>query len=574
MKVELSSIKELWGYLSPKRKKQFFALFSLMILGSFSEFVSIGLVIPFLAAMTNPEVVFNNGYIQPFIQYFSISSKDEILLPMVVLFASFAIFSGALRVTILWSIARLSYATGADLNIDIYKKVLGQEYEEHVSSSSSHLINIVITKTRLVVTGVIYPVLTVLTSVFIALVILILLLIVDPVVSLLSASVFGLTYVLIVRFTRRNLLTNSKKIANNSTRLITFVQESLGGIRDIIIDSAHNKIHKKFRDVDIELQRAEGDNLFIGQSPKYLMESIGMALIAFIAYFLSQKDGHINQFIPILGVMALSAQRLLPLLQQIYFGISSIRSVGSSLEDVLVLLRKPFQEHVMPSQYLRLDFNDNIKLENISFRYKGGENDVFSNINLTINRGDCIGIIGDSGCGKSTLLDLIMGLLQPTHGNLIVDNKVVDSHNINQWRANIAHVPQSVFLVDDSIESNIAFFYVNDEIDKGLVLRAVENSQLSNFTDLLPNGLQTSVGEMGDKLSGGQKQRIGLARAMYKNSEVYILDESTSALDTKTEEKIMKSINSLSKDKTVIMVAHRTSTLQNCNKIYKLESNQ
>ena len=507
-------------------------------------------------------------------KYFSIPSKDEILLPMVVLFASFAIFSGALRVVILWSIARLSYATGADLNIDIYKKVLGQEYEEHVSSSSSHLINIVITKTRLVVTGVIYPVLTVLTSVFIALVILILLLIVDPVVSLLSASVFGVTYVLIVRFTRRNLLTNSKKIANNSTRLITFVQESLGGIRDIIIDSTHNKVHKKFRDVDIELQRAEGDNLFIGQSPKYLMESIGMALIAFIAYFLSQKDGHINQFIPILGVMALSAQRLLPLLQQIYFGISSIRSVGSSLEDVLVLLRKPFQEYIMPSQYLRLDFNDNIKLENVSFRYKGGENDVFSNINLTINRGDCIGIIGDSGCGKSTLLDLIMGLLQPTHGNLRIDNEVVDSHNINQWRANIAHVPQSVFLVDDSIESNIAFFYVNDEIDKDLVLRVVGNAQLSDFTDRLPNGLQTSVGEMGDKLSGGQKQRIGLARAMYKNSEVYILDESTSALDTKTEEKIMKSINSLSKDKTVIMVAHRTSTLQNCNKIYKLENNQ
>ena len=574
MRVELRSIKELWGYLSPKRKRQFFALFFLMILGSFSEFVSIGLVFPFLGAMTNPEVVFNSNYIQPFIQYFSISSKDELLLPMVILFASFAIFSGALRVLIIWSIARLSYATGADLNIAIYKQVLGQEYEAHVSSSSSHLINIVITKTRLVVTGVIYPLLTVLTSAFIALVILILLLVVDPVISLLSALIFGLTYTLIVRFTRRNLLTNSKKIADNSTKLITFVQESLRGIRDIIIDSAHSKVHKKFRNVDIELQRAEGDNLFIGQSPKYLMESIGMALIAFIAYFLSQKDGHINQFIPILGVMALSAQRLLPLFQQIYFGISSIRGVGSSLEDVLTFLRKPFQEHILPSQYLRLDFNDNIKLKNVSFRYKGDKNNVFSNINLTINRGDCIGIIGDSGCGKSTLLDLIMGLLQPTHGSLMVDNNVIDSHNINQWRTNIAHVPQSVFLVDDSIESNIAFFCAADEIDKDLVLRVVGNAQLSNFSNRLPSGLQTSVGEMGDKLSGGQKQRIGLARAMYKNSEVYILDESTSALDTKAEEKIIKSINSLSKDKTVIMVAHRTSTLQNCNKIYRLEKNR
>jgi ATP-binding cassette, subfamily B, bacterial PglK len=574
MKSELSSIKELWGYLSPKRKKQFFALFTLMILGSFSEFVSIGLVIPFLAAMTNPEMVFNNDYIQPFIKFFSISNKDEILLPMVVLFGSFAIFSGALRVTILWSIARLSYAAGADFNINIYKKVLGQGYEEHISDSSSHLINIIITKTRFVVTGVIYPVLTILTSVFIGVVILILLLIVDPVVSLLSASVFGLTYMILVRLTRRNLFTNSKKIADNSTRLITFVQESLGGIRDIIIDSAHDKVHKKFRDVDIELQRAEGDNIFIGQSPKYLMESIGMASIAFIAYFFSQTDGSINQFVPILGVMALSAQRLLPLLQQVYFGISSMRGVGSSLEDVLMLLRKPFQEHIKSSQNMHLNFYSNIKLENIGFRYKGSKNDVFSNINLTINRGDCIGIIGDSGCGKSTLLDIIMGLLKPTYGNLKIDNRVVDNQNINQWRANIAHVPQSVFLVDDSIEFNIAFLYENHEIDKDLIFTVVEKAQLSDFTDSLPNGLQTSVGEMGDKLSGGQKQRIGLARAMYKNSDVYILDESTSALDTKTEEKIMKSINSLSKDKTVIMVAHRISTLKNCNKIYKLQKNQ
>jgi ATP-binding cassette, subfamily B, bacterial PglK len=524
--------------------------------------------------MTNPEVIFTNHYVQPFLQYFNIVSEDEMLLPFVVLFAGFAILSGAIRVTILWSIAKLSYATGADLNIDIYQKVLGQDYETHVSSSSSKLINVVITKTRLVVTGVIYPLLTVLTSIFIASVILLLLLIVDPVASLLSALVFGLTYVLIVRFTRKNLLTNSRKIAENSTKLISFVQESLGGIRDIIIDSAHNKVHKKFRDVDIELQRAEGSNLFIGQSPKYLMESIGMALIAFIAYFLSQKDGHINQFIPILGVMALSAQRLLPLLQQIYFGISSIRSVGSSLEDVLVLLRKPFSEHIFPSQYSRLDFNDNIKLKNVSFRYKGDKNNVFENINLTINQGDCVGITGDSGCGKSTLLDLIMGLLQPTHGNLIVDNKVVDSSNIYQWRANISHVPQSVFLVDDSIESNIAFFYANDEIDKDLVLKVAENAQLSDFIDRLPNRFQTSVGEMGDKLSGGQKQRIGLARAMYKNSEVYVLDESTSALDEKTEEKIIQSINSLGNEKTVIMVAHRISTLKNCNKIYKLQGNE
>ena len=573
MKIEIRSIKELWSYLSLSRKRQFFALFLLMILGSFSEFISIGLIIPFLGAMTNPEVIFTNHYVQPFLQYFNIVSEDEMLLPFVVLFAAFAIFSGMLRVLILWSIARLSYATGADLNIDIYQKALGQDYETHVSSSSSQLINVIITKTRLVVTGVIYPLLTVITSIFIASVILLLLLLVDPLVSLMSALVFGLTYVLIVKLTRKNLLNNSEKIAKNSTKLINYVQESLGGIRDIIIDSSHIKVHKKFKDVDIALQRSEGNNLFIGQSPKYLMESIGMALIAFIAYFLSQKDEGMDQFIPILGVMALSAQRLLPLLQQIYFGISSIRGVKSSLNDGLELLRKPSKNYIDSSQVKPLKFNHHIKLEDVSFSYKGSKVGIFSGINLTIEKGDCIGLIGDSGCGKSTILDILMGLLLPTQGRLIVDGKKIDSNNIIQWRSNISHVPQSVFMTDDSIENNITFFN-QKVIDSSLISKAIEDSQLDYFINKLPNGLKTTVGEMGDKISGGQKQRIGLARAMYKNSDIYILDESTSALDEKTEEKIIQSINSISDEKTIIMVAHRTSTLKNCNKIYKLQNNQ
>jgi len=264
---------------------------------------------------------------------------------------------------------------------------------------------------------------------------------------------------------------------------------------------------------------------------------------------------------------------LLPLLQQIYFGISSIRGVKSSLNDVLELLRKPSKNYIDSSQVKPLKFNHHIKLEDVSFSYKGSKVGIFSGINLTIEKGDCIGLIGDSGCGKSTILDILMGLLLPTQGRLIVDGKKIDSNNIIQWRSNISHVPQSVFMTDDSIENNITFFN-QKVIDSSLISKAIEDSQLDYFINKLPNGLKTTVGEMGDKISGGQKQRIGLARAMYKNSDIYILDESTSALDEKTEEKIIQSINSISDEKTIIMVAHRTSTLKNCNKIYKLQNNQ
>jgi len=572
--MEFALIKELWGFLSQKRKKQYYFLFFLIVVGSLSEFVSIGLVIPFLAAIATPEVVFNSPYAQPLIIFLDISNKDEMLLPMVVLFSSAAIISGIMRVTLLWFTARLSYSTGADLNLDIYKKVLSQNFETHVSNVSSEVINTVINKTRLVVTGVIYPSLSIISSTFIAIIILFLLIMVDPVISTSSIFIFGVIYLFIIKFSRINLSQNSITIAKNSTRLILFLQESLGGIRDIIIENAHKKFYQNFQDTDFKLQRAESDNLFIGQSPKYFMEAAGMVLIALIAFYLTKSSADVVQSIPILGVLALSAQRLLPLLQQMYFGYSSIKGVGKSLEDILVILRKFYHEMPDSKSVKKVSFSSSLELNKISFRYPNSPRNVFTNLNLNINQGDCIGLIGDSGCGKSTLLDIIMGLLTPTSGEIIIDGVTLEKKNMQGWQSNIAHVPQSVFLINESIEKNIAFLYDENEINSDLIKEVVERSQLSDFVFNSLKGIKTTVGEMGDKLSGGQKQRIGLARAMYKKPSVFIFDESTSALDGKTEEKIIQLINSSYKGKTIIMVAHRSSTLKNCNKIYKLDNNK
>lgn len=571
--MEFSLIKELWNLLSQTRKRQYYFLFFLMALGALSEFVSIGLVIPFLGAIATPEVIFNSPYSQHIIEYLDISTKEEMLLPMVVLFSCMAIISGAIRISLMWLTARLSYSTGADINLNIYKKVLSQNFETHVSSESSEVINTVIHKTRLVVTSVIYPSLTILSSIFISFFILFLLVLVDPVISIGSILVFGLMYLFIVRFSRMNLSQNSKTIAKNSTRLILFLQESLGGIRDIIIENAHNKFYLNFKNTDVKLQRAEGDNLFIGQSPKFFMESAGMVLIAIIAFYLTRNSGSIVQSIPVLGVLALAAQRLLPLLQQMYFGFSSIRGVGESLENVLVILRQTYYEMPDPKLVKKVSFLSSIELKGVGFRYANESRDVFTNINLDISQGDCIGIIGDSGCGKSTLLDLIMGLLGPTQGEISIDGVSLSKDNMQGWQSHIAHVPQSVFLINESIEKNIAFLYDESEININLIQEVVKRAQLNDFVASCDKGIKMNVGEMGDKLSGGQKQRIGLARAMYKKPSVFIFDESTSALDEKTEEKIIQSINSY-KGKTIIMVAHRSSTLKNCNKIYKLENNK
>ena len=272
--------------------------------------------------------------------------------------------------------------------------------------------------------------------------------------------------------------------------------------------------------------------------------------------------------------MALSAQKLLPLVQQIYFGLSSVRGVGKSLEDVLIVMRKPINEDANTENLNKFLFSKNIELRNISYRYPKELKDVLSNINLKINHGDCIGIIGDSGCGKSTLLDIIMGLLKPSSGEFYVDGTKLDKHGLQSWQSNIGHVPQSIFLTNESIEKNIVFLDEEVDIDKERLRKAIKDSQLEEFLLKPHSQPKGSIGDMGEKLSGGQRQRVGLARAMYKKPAVFILDEATSALDKKTEQKIIESIFKSQKGSTVIMVAHRLSSLKNCNKIFKFENNK
>ena len=572
--MELKLIKELWTYISSQRKKQFYFLVFLIFLGSLSEFISIGLLIPFITAISNPEIVFDNKYAYPLITYLNITSDHDLLVAMVSLFASAALLSGVLRVMLIRNISKLSYMTGADLNINIYKRTLSQNYEAHIGADKSEVINKIINKTRLIVTGVIYPLLTILSSFFIGSVILALLIFVSPLTTMLVVSFIGLIYVFIIKFTRVNLSQKSEIIAKNSSQLVLFIQESLGNIRDIIIDNVHFKFYQKFDDIDSPLQQAESDILFIGQSPKYLMESAGMILIAIIAFFLAKDSKNFDQALPVLAVMALSAQKLLPLVQQIYYGLSSVRGVGKSLEDVLIIMRRPINEYGKTENLNKFLFSKNIELKNISYRYPKESKDALSNINLKINHGDCIGIIGDSGCGKSTLLDIIMGLLKPSSGEFYVDGTKLNKHTLQSWQSNIAHVPQSIFLTNESIEKNIVFLDEEVDIDKDRLRKAINDSQLEEFLLKPSSQSKSSIGDMGEKLSGGQRQRVGLARAMYKKPAVFILDEATSALDKKTEQKIIESIFKSQRGSTVIMVAHRLTSLKNCNKIFKFENNK
>ena len=296
-----------------------------------------------------------------------------------------------------------------------------------------------------------------------------------------------------------------------------------------------------------------------------------MALIAALAYTMTHQQGGINSAIPILGVLALGAQRLLPAMQQSYAAYTSIKGARSSLNDVIKLLEQPLPDYANQPVPEPIPFEKGIELDNLSFRYSKESPWVLENINLKLPKGAHIGFVGITGSGKSTLIDIIMGLLLPTSGELLIDNRPVNNINRRAWQVRISHVPQNIYLSDSTIEENIAFGVPKDEIDPLQIKKVTQQAQLTEVIEHLRDGFQTIVGEQGVKLSGGQRQRIGIARALYKNANVIILDEATSSLDNETEQAVMQSIEGLGKEFTIITIAHRLTTLKGCDQIVSLD---
>lgn len=545
-------------------------LLVLMIIASFAEILSIGAVLPFLGMLTAPGRVFEHPATQPFIQTLGLTSAGQLLLPLTITFGLAAIMAGAMRLLLLWASTRLSFATGADLSLSIYRRTLYQPYTVHVARNSSEVINGISGKANSVIYGIILPALTLISAGIMLSAIFIALLFVDPVIALSAFGGFGLIYVAIIWITRTRKVINSQLIARESTQVIKALQEGLGGIRDVLIDGSQSTYCQIYRNADLPLRRAQGNNQFIAQSPRYGMETLGMLLIAGLAYTLAQQSDGIAKAIPVLGALALGAQRLLPVMQQAYAAWSGIQGNQASLEDTLDLLDQPLPYYADQPVAEPLSFRQQIRLSQLSFRYSPQTSWVLKNINLSIVKGSRVGFIGITGSGKSTLLDIVMGLLQPTEGSLEIDGQPITTGNHRAWQAHIAHVPQAIFLADSTIEENIAFGIPKNQIDHERVRQAARQAQIAEVIESWPQRYQTFVGERGIRLSGGQRQRIGIARALYKQADVIIFDEATSALDNETEQVVMQAIEDLSENLTILIIAHRLTTLKNCTQIVEL----
>ncbi len=400
------------------------------------------------------------------------------------------------------------------------------------------------------------------------------LLAIDPFVALSAFGGFGIIYAVVITMTRHRMKTYSQTISREQNLVIKALQEGLGGIRDVLIDGTQSAYCNSYRKADLSLRRARSNVAIISMIPRYGIEALGMILIAVLAYTLAGSESGIAGAIPVLGALALGAQRLLPVLQQGYSSFSAMRSGRTELNDALDLLEQPLPPHADEPFPEPIPFKHHIRLENLSFRYVKDTPMVLQNIDLTIPKGSRVGFIGTTGSGKSTLLDLIMALLHPSHGRLMIDDVVITEKNQRAWQAHIAHVPQAIFLADTTITNNIAFGVPSEEIDHVRVRNAAQQAQIAETIESWDKQYNTMVGERGVRLSGGQRQRIGIARALYKQADVIVLDEATSALDNETESVVMDAINNVSETITVLIVAHRLTTLKSCTKVIVLENGE
>lgn len=565
-----NSLYELWEHVSNRRKTQYKLLIILIILASLAEIFSISAVFPFLGILTAPDHVYDyvSGY--KIINFLKINSSEQLMLPITILFCLSTLIAGLLRLILFWASTKLCFLTGADLCSDIYKKTLYQPYVVHINRNTSDIIGGVFTKTNTVIFNTIIPVLTLISSLVILFSILIALVVISPIISIATIVGLLLIYLSIAITTRNKVYRNGRIISDETNRGIKLVQEGLGNIRDILIDGTQNAYCKIFTETDLKLRNAQGNNTFYSQGPRYLIEAFGTILIALVAYIVTQQPGGILTAVPIVGTIALGAQRLLPVSQQIYWALSTIRGGQAALEDVLVLLNQKLPIKIQPNKG-NINFSEKIEIKNISFRYNKNSKMILRNFNITIKKGSRIGIIGTTGSGKSTLLDILMGLLKPDSGSIYLDGKEIDE--TNEWKllSLISHVPQSVYLADTSISENIALGLNGENIDYRKIYEVADKAQILDVIEALPEKFNTIIGERGVKLSGGQKQRLGIARALYKNAEIIIFDEATSALDNETEASVMNAIENISDQITVIIVAHRLGTLKNCTEIIDLD---
>jgi ABC-type multidrug transport system fused ATPase/permease subunit len=560
---------EVKRVVSRRRKIQFILTLISIFTNSLFEIISLAAVVPFLSVLSSPQTFMESSSVRRFAPMLGVNDAAEAVAMVCAVFAIITVISAAVRTITVIVNSKFTLSLGADLSRIVFERTLHQPYSLHAKQNSAAVIANVTQNVSAFVNGILNPSVQFLTSSLTVIGILTTLFIINWWVALTASVVFGGAYFGIMRMNRSRYARNSSIIVAGQDNIVKALQEGLGAIRDVIIDGNQDFYARTYSLADRRSRNAQNDSYIRSATPKYILEAIGMLMICTVAFVLSKGESKLLGAVPVLGALAMGAQRLLPAMQSAFGSYSAIAGSMYGLDRIVDVLTSE-QAPKPPVGIDACGIATQVTFDQVEFCYAGDAPLVLRKVSFKIQRGERIGVIGATGSGKSTTMDLLLGLLQPTSGQILIDGEPVVGDKVFAWQKSLSHVPQVIYLADASIAENIAFGLPKDKIDMDQVRKAASLAQIAEHIETLELGYDTFVGERGIRLSGGQRQRIGIARALYKNATVFVFDEATSALDDETEAELMKAIDGLSKDLTVIMIAHRLSTVRRCDKILKL----
>ena len=568
-------LNSLWEKIKPKRRRRMFLLVGITIISSFSEIISLSSLIPFLSLLTKPEYLLENKFSKFFLFNFKGIDSFSLLMVITLILILSAFLSSFLKIYTQWEIRNLSADIGSDLSEDVFKSYIYRPYESIIMIESSNIIATLTADITELINSAITPFLSITSSLLISSSIIFTLFFIDGITTLVIFILLLIVYFISHIITGSKLQKIGFRRVTLRTELIKNLQESIGSIRDITLDNNqvfYGNIHNK---LDRPLRKLSARMVILSLLPKSIIDPVGISIIALSGLFFS-RNGVINDALPYLGALALGAQKITPQVQIIYQSWASLKGAKTVLMKVVDLLNNQIPDVKILKGIKPINLKKNIKFQNVSFKYKPNSKRILSNFNLEIKKGERVGIVGKTGSGKSTFIDLFMGLLLPSSGSIFIDEKELINSNysslITSWRLSIAHVPQNIFLLNATFAENIALGVPLNKIDFKRVKKAADQACISNFIMQTKNGFLTKTGERGINLSGGQRQRIGIARALYKEAKILVFDEATSALDNETEEAIINSLDAMDKNITLLFIAHRYSSLGNCDRIVEIKN--
>ena len=574
-------IRKLFDLLTPRERRQFGWIFAGMLVTAVFSMVGVAAIMPFISLLSNPEVIDQNRWLGRAYEFFGFDSRVQFLFATGLATLLLLLLSNGLRAFTDWRILLFSRQMEHHLSRRLLARYLSEPYSFFLNRNTATLSQNILHEVTSVVTGVLMPVMTGVAQVVMAVFILGLLIAVDVGLAISVAAVFSGAYGLMYAVVRRKQLRDGReRVAANALRY-QIASEAFGGIKDVKVLGRERHFLDRFERPSRQFARMVANGAIVSELPRYALETIAFGSILVILLYLLRSGYALDRALPLLSLYAFAAYRLMPSLQQVFAAVTKARFHSAALEDLhrdlmgvgreIPVNAAPLRSRTDATEPAPLEFTHEVRLNGVTFTYPGSDEPALVGIELVLPRNQTIGLVGPTGSGKTTMVDLILGLYLPDGGTLTVDGTPLNEATLPAWRKQVGYVPQQIFLSDDSVLHNIAFGLPEQEIDRAAAERAAQVAQLHDFVLTLPEGYDTIVGERGVRLSGGQRQRIGIARALYHDPEVLVMDEATSALDTLTEDAVMDAIRRLAGRKTMVLIAHRLSTVEDCDLIYLLD---